>query len=129
MKATTVAQRSRKKGWRKPRRGVCVDRSSINKAGTEGWGNPFRVVGDHGAWWVEGRWSRFGPFATIRIARGVAVLHFEHWARTSDDTRARWIRANVHRLRGKVLLDWCPLDGPCHARPLARWADSGELAA
>ena len=99
--ATTVQQRKRTKGWRKPPNSVCVSRPSK-------WGNPYKVgdpCGDGMTRTVDG-----------------AVFAFRVWV-ASADPRAAWIRDHVHELAGKVLLCWCPQPGPCHAHVLAELAD------
>lgn len=111
---TTVAQRARTKGWRKPEGSVCVDRTSR-------WGNPFGVQSciDNG-------------FAdSPEHAREVCAHYFRLWlAGRSDgyvhgqDERRQWILDHVHELAGKTLLCWCPQPGPCHAHVLAEMADA-----
>lgn len=116
---TTVAQRKRAKGWRKPEGSVCVDRTSR-------WGNPFPVQRVAG-----GRWAVIFPgssrtirFTTLLEARTCAVDLFDWWVAASTDGQARWIRSHVHELAGKTLLCWCPQPGPCHAHVLAELADA-----
>lgn len=117
--ATTVAQRRRAKGWRKPEGSVCVDRTSR-------WGNPFTVDAA----------IRFG-YADEATARSVCVHAFADWVRGSNmgwlcyelgtvamsDRRRAELLDHVHQLRGKTLLCWCPQPGPCHAHVLAELAD------
>ncbi len=113
---TTVAQRKRTKGWRKPEGSVIVDRTSR-------WGNPF-VVGaelvaeddEYGLviWNVDTYEDAVGLFD--RWLDGVTSFNDER------DDRRDWINAHVHELRGKTLLCW-PHD-PCHAHSLARRADA-----
>jgi hypothetical protein len=37
------------------------------------------------------------------------------WQGPESDQRKAAVKANLHRLRGKNLACWCPLDQPCHA--------------
>jgi hypothetical protein len=57
-----------------------------------------------------------------------AVRLFEQWLFNSDDPHARWMRANLHLLRGRDLACWCKLDEPCHADVLLRLANGGLVA-
>ena len=68
------------------------------------WGNPFQI-------------GRDGTRAEV-------ITKYRAWI-TSNDRVAVALRANVHRLRGKVLGCWCaPL--PCHGDVLAELADATE---
>lgn len=119
MSTTTVAQRKRSAGWRKPEGSVCVDRTSR-------WGNPFIIQKTAVGWRVilPGDGLTVG-FDTLLAARTFATELFDWWVHASTDGDARWIRDHVHELAGAILLCWCdPADGPCHARPLAEMADS-----
>ncbi len=129
--ATTVAQRRRSKGWRKPEGSVCVDRTSR-------WGNPFQIGSNiptlfvhdgHGVLWTTQRSD-----AALAEARRAAVRLFRRWLAGEvvvhgQDDRRQWILEHVHELAGKTLLCWCPQPGPCHGHVLAELADatSGEL--
>lgn len=112
--ATTVQQRSRAKGWRKPPNSVCVDRTSR-------WGNPFGVKSC-----IENGFAE-----TPEKAREVCANLFREWLNGGEivhdqDERRQWILANVHTLRGRMLLCWCPQPGPCHAYVLAELADASS---
>ena len=68
------------------------------------WGNPFTIGADG--------------------SRAEVIAMYREWI-TSDDRVAVALRANIHRLRGKVLGCWCaPL--PCHGDVLAELADAAE---
>ena len=88
-------QQKRTKGWRKPENAVIISRSSK-------WGNPFRIDANHD--------------------RAAVVQLFREWI-TSDDPHAVTLRNDIHELRGKDLLCFCPLDGPCHADVLLELAN------
>lgn len=123
MSTTTVEQRHRSKGWRKPEGSVCVDRTSR-------WGNPFVIQKTAGAWRVILPGDALTvSFDTVLEARTFAVELFDWWVTASNDDHARWIRAHVRELAGAALLCWCHQPGPCHAHVLAEMADaqSGEL--
>ena len=114
--STTVAQRKRTKGWRKPEGSVCVDRTSR-------WGNPYKV-GRDGEWWtVDQPVGGTTHWHTKERALRQAAMSFRLWVRYSDDETAAYIRHHVHELRGQTLLCWCPQPGPCHAHVLAEMAD------
>lgn len=87
-------QTKRQKGWRLPEGAVYVGRPSK-------WGNPFRV-GKEGATRDE-----------------VVAMHAEWFAALDENER----RALLEPLRGHDLACWCPLDGPCHADTLLKFAN------
>jgi Domain of unknown function (DUF4326) len=94
-------QLKRTRGWRKPPDAIVVSRPSR-------WGNPYRVGYDG-----------------INDA-SYAVALFEKWVLCSIEPRARWIRANLHLLRGHELACWCPLGSPCHRDVLLRFANAAS---
>jgi hypothetical protein len=86
-------QIKRRKGWKKPRDGVVVARPGR-------WGNPFKI--------------------SKTLTRDQAVAMFEqHLASMPPKTRDAFLAP----LRGKDLGCWCPLDVPCHADVLLKWAN------
>lgn len=87
-------QRQRRRGWRMPPNAVYVGRP------TE-WGNPF-----HGE----------GPFD-----RALVAGHYRRWLHSPNSSLLR--ERVVALLRGKDLVCWCPLDGPCHADALLELAN------
>lgn len=126
--ATTVGQRKRTKGWRKPEGAVCVSRPSS-------WGNWWTVVEDpKGGWWLFGdNWAGDAGdggtwFKDKRPALSAAAERFRAdllgEGPRGTHPRARWILLHVHELRGKTLLCWCDPTGPCHAHVLAALADA-----
>ena len=121
--STTVAQRKRTKGWRKPEGSVCVDRSTM-------WGNPFKIGEE-----IVADDDEYGLIVWTPDTRHVAVTLFLRWLDGltdvhDGDERRQWILDHVHELRGKTLLCWCPQPGPCHAHVLAGMADTKrEVAA
>lgn len=114
MSVTTVQQRRRTKGWRKPEGSVVVDRTSR-------WGNPFGVRSCIEAGFAD----------STDEAREVCVQYFRRWLAGTElvhdgDERRQWILDHVHELRGKTLLCWCPQPGPCHAHVLADLAEAAS---
>ena len=90
-------QLSRQAGWRKPEGVVVVARPSR-------WGNPFRIG--------DGR------------TRAEAVAAFER-ALADDEPSLTFTIDDVRReLGGRDLACWCPLDQPCHADVLLRFANT-----
>jgi hypothetical protein len=89
------------------------------------FGNPFTI-----AKYREAFGSRI-PDAT---ASAECVVMFRLWLNGCDrwwqgpesDQARRAITSNVHRLRGKNLGCWCPLDQPCHADVLLEMANQTE---
>ena len=88
-------QQKRTKGWRKPPNSVVVSRPSK-------WGNPFPMDADHD--------------------RVTVVSQYRAWI-NSDDAKAMLLRAQLGELRGKDLLCFCPVPGPCHADVLIELAN------
>ena len=88
-------QQKRTKGWRKPRNSVVVSRPSK-------WGNPFPINAGH--------------------ARPAVVKLFREWIRSEDPTAVE-LRGQLGELRGKDLLCFCPVPGPCHADVLIELAN------
>jgi hypothetical protein len=87
-------QIKRKKGWKKPANGVVVARPSK-------WGNPFKI----GA----------------AMSREMAIARYEDYIRKMSPERREEFLAP---LRGKDLGCWCPLNVPCHADVLLKWASA-----
>lgn len=90
-------QRKRTKGWRKPPNTVIVDRTSR-------YGNPFKVGDD-----VPG--LKGVPMDAEDAVHWFEVLHLPKFK-------------HPERIRGKNLACFCPLDQPCHADVLLRWANA-----
>jgi hypothetical protein len=86
-------QRQRTKGWRKPEGAVYVGRGTI-------WGNPYRV-GVHGD------------------AQKCCELYRFH----AECSGSRLDEKAEERLRGRILMCFCPLDRPCHADVLLELAN------
>jgi hypothetical protein len=95
-------QQRRTKGWRKPEGAVAVGRPSR-------WSNPFRV----------GRPATTPRGELVVRDRAHAVELFAAYLANEPDLQAE-VRAH---LRGRDLMCWCPLDGPCHADVLLRVAN------
>lgn len=88
-------QQKRVKGWRKPPNSVVVSRPSK-------WGNPFPIDADHD--------------------RAAVVRMYRAWI-TGPDPRASELREQLKELRGRNLLCFCPVPGPCHADVLLELAN------
>lgn len=100
-------QRKRTKGWRMPEGAVYVGRPSRD-------GNEFRI-GDDLSYYL-------GPGAERATAQQCVDLHRAQLeAAIAADPQAGELMAA--RLRGKDLVCWCPLDGPCHADTLLELAN------
>jgi len=91
-------QQRRTKGWRKPENAVVVSRPSK-------WGNPFKIDLSQG------------------IDRPEVVRLFREWIQ-GDDPRAVKMRNEIGELRGRDLLCFCPVPGPCHGDVLLEMANS-----
>lgn len=104
-------QLSRKKGWKKPPDTVNVSRPSL-------WGNPFKVGED-------GTRAECANYYRLLLGRGFLCASVK--ASIEDQRRAlHYAIENLHKLKGKNLACWCPLDGePCHADVLL---EAAELA-
>lgn len=88
-------QQKRTKGWRKPPNAVIISRPSK-------WGNPFKIDAEHD--------------------RPAVVTLFRKWIK-GDDPQAVTLRAEIEELRGKDLLCFCPVPGPCHGDVLMELAN------
>jgi hypothetical protein len=88
-------QQKRTKGWRKPANSVVISRPSK-------WGNPFPIDAEHD--------------------RAAVVALFRAWI-GGPDARAEKMRAEIDELRGKDLLCFCPVPGPCHGDILLELAN------
>jgi len=90
----------------------------LQRRRTRGWRAPADTV-------YVGRPSRWGnPFRVgIEGTAAACVTLFE--ARYVQDTAYRVQVRTV--LAGKHLSCWCPLDAPCHADVLLRWAEELSL--
>ena len=85
----------RTKGWKKPKDGICVERSSR-------WGNPFKIEGE--------------------TTREASVRRFEEYLKAMmPEDRETFLAP----LRGKPLGCWCRLTDLCHADVLLKWANNG----
>jgi hypothetical protein len=97
-------QLRRSKGWRMPPNTVKVDRSTR-------YGNPFRV-GDPG-------------IPDVRTSIRMFERAFRNGELVRGDPESVFRPAHLRAaLRGKNLACWCPLDGPCHADLLLKFANA-----
>jgi hypothetical protein len=62
------------------------------------------------------------PFRVEKYGRSLAVQMFRDWIEgrrapsdEAPEAQRQKILARIPELRGKDLLCWCSLDGPCHA--------------
>lgn len=92
-------QRKRTKGWRLPKGAKCVTRPGK-------WGNPF----DSAKHFRKVLLTLENPI----LARSISGEQIEHM---------KWIRDNIHELKGLDLACFCPLDKPCHADVLIEFAN------
>ncbi|MFC5802763.1 DUF4326 domain-containing protein [Streptomyces formicae] len=95
------------------------------------WGNPFTVADCLEAGFADSK----------NEAREVVADQFQRWMNGELDggpgpegtswsrDRRDWIRDNAAELRGRDLMCWCPLDGPCHADVLLKLANSSTTPA
>lgn len=105
-------QRSRKKGWRKPRGVVIVDRTSR-------WGNPFLV-----STMVRELGARRQSRSTAGLEAAARRLCVEAFKCALLGGRLPFSVADVEReLRGKDLACWCPAEQACHADVLLQVAN------
>ena len=111
-------QRKRTKGWRMPEGAVNVTRPTI-------WGNPF--LHDDPAQAVEA-YERLTQGNSPMFSMGPGKLQFAKncHPNTLHHAFPDFVRENIHQLRGKDLACWCPLDKPCHADVLLRWANQSK---
>lgn len=101
-------QRSRARGWRMPVGAVYVGRPSP-------WGNPF-VAGEPMPWpRLRHEPPPITPEDAVRLYRRELIRELQ----TSD-----YAVDLLVQLRGKDLVCWCPLDGPCHADVLLELANA-----
>lgn len=112
-------QRKRSAGWRTPLCGCGCGRKAIYVGRPTIWGNPYRIVRDAYDLW---RIIRDGEtLAIVRSAQDAhtiaVVLYREHASSAAIRLRA------LHTLAGHDLMDWCPLDQPCHVDVLLELAD------
>ena len=108
-------------GWRKDHPdAVIVARPSK-------WGNPWKVVQQGDAWFVEEPVGRIIPAsrsATAAEAARLAVGWFSEAA--ANGWEGVPFRGEIRaELAGRDLACWCPLDQPCHATVLLELANGG----
>lgn len=117
-------QRKRTKGWRMPENTVSVTRPGK-------YGNPF-IVGHHYMRNVSSG-TVLGKFLYIEAYEGYqtktyttiktlkeAVEWYEWYLSTYSERQLQVLRND---LKGKNLACWCPLDKPCHADILLKYAN------
>jgi hypothetical protein len=124
-------QLRRVKGWRMPPNTVSVARPTK-------WGNPFRIgepspktgepmsAAEAVAWYRMGLWSsrRAWTGQTGNIFRPEMAEVYDAWEARTPHLTYTGIELRVHKLRGKNLACWCPLDQPCHADVLLEMANA-----
>ena len=103
-------QRKRTKGWKMPEGAVYVGRPSK-------WGNPFIIGETYPTVECVGDCT---PIDHVKIESHVDAVVAHRSLMSSPD----WPdHDNLHELRGKDLVCWCPLDQPCHADVLLELAN------
>jgi hypothetical protein len=117
-------QRKRSNGWKMPENTMYVGRPTK-------WGNPIIINGD--CIYIDVKYRRKmlspGPFLTVGDISDVVYLFeklmdgtvfqnadLQHWA---DHFKT----LDLSELKGKNLACWCPLDKPCHADVLLKYAN------
>lgn len=123
MKPTRI-QRKRTKGWKMPENTVYVGRPSK-------WGNPIILDGDciyidisyrrkmvyPGAFWTVGDTEDVVYlFEKIIMGTQFANHNLQYWSNYFK-------KLDLSELKGKNLACWCPLDKPCHADILLKYAN------
>jgi len=100
-------QRKRSKNWRMPKNAVYVGRPSK-------WGNIYKVGVYEFDWRGEG-------VVPETIEQCVELYEKELISNIQHD---KGLINQILELRGKDLACWCPLDKPCHADVLLRFANT-----
>lgn len=103
-------QRLRKKGWSMPRSAVYVGRPTP-------YGNPYKVSVRPPLWPAERAWGRAEAVECyeLMLAGG--------W-RLKSPPGFQIVEKAMAELEGRDLCCWCPLDQPCHADVLMKYANS-----
>lgn len=111
-------QRKRTKGWRMPANTIYVGRPTL-------WGNPFIHEDPKEA---VNAFKTLINGGTSSFAMGPDKLQFANNAHpnTLHWSWAEWTRENLHKIAGKNLACWCPLDNPCHADVLLALANEDQ---
>lgn len=115
----TRIRRSRAKGWVLPPNAVIVTRPTV-------WGNPFT---HHDPAEAVAAYRRLIRGGTQMFEMGPGKLQYVAGAHQGalHYSFPDFIKQQIHRLRGKHLCCWSPLDAPCHADVLLEIAN-GDLA-
>lgn len=113
-------QQSRAKGWRKPDNTVSVARPGK-------FGNPFAAKiprGEEGQATMTREYlvEDFREWLTTPLFAGKSPKGYDSMLGVPYADRAR-ILDNLHELRGKNLMCFCPLSQPCHADVLLELAN------
>ena len=111
MSPQRIRYHGRTRGWRLPAGAIYVGRPTI-------WGNPFRV-GQPLTYFEEMVGWITKPPLRPTAADVVAWYEYVRWHDWHLDTA---VPSGV--LWGHDLACWCPLDSPCHADVLLRWANA-----
>jgi Domain of unknown function (DUF4326) len=120
-------QRKRIKGWKAPPNTVYVGRGSV-------WGNPF-IVGERCGIFPKGMGLRGNAETLIQALTLAQCLEFyrnaiegylkpEMYPAGHEFSTKIRPHSNLHFLRGKNLMCWCPADQPCHADILLELANA-----
>ena len=117
-------QRKRIKGWKMPENTVYVGRPSK-------WGNPIRLNGD--CIYIDASYRRkiLSPWVFYNVGDAEDVVYLfeklvdgtefynkdlQYWANYFENLY-------LSELKGKNLACWCPLNQPCHADILLKYAN------
>ena len=105
-------QRKRIKGWKMPPNTVSVTRPGK-------WGNPFKISGEDGHWFVIYKDEPFATYDKKDEAITEAINQYRFMIKTQD------MEAEIKRdLRGKDLACFCKEGDSCHADILLEIANS-----
>ncbi len=108
-------QRKRTRGSKLDADVICVTRPGK-------WGNPFKVESCIEAGFAESR-EQAGRLCVECFAEWLLKGDLcDDWWNELNRESWKWMRENLHKLKGKRLACFCSLDRPCHADILAGFA-------
>ena len=111
-------QRKRSKGWKVPPDTIYVGRGSS-------FGNPFRADECRAAGY-SGTDAEISERCVEAFRGWLGPFWRNNWDGRVSELARESLFKNLHKLRGKNLACWCPLDQPCHADVLLELANKGS---
>lgn len=105
-------QRKRVKGWKMPENTISVTRPGK-------WGNPYKVSGQKGHWFVLDQGEPFLSFQEKDQAAKCSIDLFREYITHEHNLG----RVNIHVLQGKSLACFCKEGDPCHGDVLLALAN------